>query len=333
MANLEFCDTHNMVADMQKPEGSEEFYQIVNFLNISHIRYALTENPTIYVSLIQQFWQTATTRTLNNGEMEITAIIDGKVKIVTEASVRRHLKLEDSDAISILPTTNIFKQLALMGNRTFNFSKMIFNGMVKNLDSKHKFLMYPRFIQGERSTVPVESHRTPTSAPSTSSPHLSSPPRSSIRQETKAEAKRKKPMTQAQQRTYMSSYIKHMGSYTLKLLKNLSFDEIKELFEATMRSIKDFVPMENEDDKLVSKLAEARSSKRDAEEELDQGRSKKQKIGECSEPRNKDVDELSQEELQQLMIIVPEQGMNVEALQNKYPIIDWEIYIKDTRKY
>ncbi|GJT97001.1 hypothetical protein Tco_1092519 [Tanacetum coccineum] len=33
------------------------------------------------------------------------------------------------------------------------------------------------------------------------------------------------------------------------------------------------------------------------------------------------------------MIIVPEQGMNVEALQTKYPIIDWEIYTEGTRKY
>ncbi|GJU73761.1 hypothetical protein Tco_1265166, partial [Tanacetum coccineum] len=39
-----------------------------------------------------------------------------------------------------------------------------------------------------------------------------------------------------------------------------------------------------------------------------------------------------QERLQQMMIIVPEQGMNVEALQTKYPIIDWEIYIEGTRK-
>nr|GEW46749.1 ubiquitin hydrolase [Tanacetum cinerariifolium] len=67
--------------------------------------------------------------------------------------------------------------------------------------------------------------------------------------------------------------------------------------QATMRSINDFVSMESEDDKATPKLAEARSSKRDAEEELDQGRSKKQKIGESSEPRIKDVDELSQEEL------------------------------------
>ncbi|GJW74149.1 hypothetical protein Tco_0133519 [Tanacetum coccineum] len=200
MANLDFCDKHNMVAYLQKSEGSEGFHQIVDFLNTCHIKYALIENPTIYVSLIEQFWQTASASTLENGDMEITATIDGKVKVVSEASIRRHLKLEDSDGISTLPTTEIFEQLALMGyvsnsdkltfqkghfspqwkflihtilhclsskktaweqfssniataiiclatNRTFNFSKLIFDGMVKNLESKSKFLMYPRFIQ------------------------------------------------------------------------------------------------------------------------------------------------------------------------------------------
>ncbi|GJT81380.1 hypothetical protein Tco_1055722 [Tanacetum coccineum] len=34
-----------------------------------------------------------------------------------------------------------------------------------------------------------------------------------------------------------------------------------------------------------------------------------------------------------MMIIVSEQGMNVEALQTKYPIINWEIYTKGARKY
>nr|GEZ07830.1 hypothetical protein [Tanacetum cinerariifolium] len=34
--------------------------------------------------------------------------------------------------------------------------------------------------------------------------------------EQKAKAWSKKPMTQAQKRTYMSNYIKHIGSYTLK---------------------------------------------------------------------------------------------------------------------
>ncbi|GKE75168.1 hypothetical protein Tco_1537209, partial [Tanacetum coccineum] len=115
MANLDFCDKHNMVAFLKKPQGSQGFHQIVNFLNSTHIKYALTENPTIYISLIHQFWQTASASTSENGEMEITATIDGRVKIVTEASIRRHLKLEDSDGICTLPNTKIFEQLALMG--------------------------------------------------------------------------------------------------------------------------------------------------------------------------------------------------------------------------
>ncbi|GKD50643.1 hypothetical protein Tco_1279619 [Tanacetum coccineum] len=99
-----------MVAYLQKSEGSEGFHQIVDFLNTSHIKYALIKNPTIYVSLIEQFWQTTTARTLENRDIEITATIDGKVKIVSKASIRRHLKLEDSDGISDLPTTEIFEQ-------------------------------------------------------------------------------------------------------------------------------------------------------------------------------------------------------------------------------
>ncbi|GJY45059.1 hypothetical protein Tco_0433272 [Tanacetum coccineum] len=200
MVNLKFCDKHNMVAYLKKPSGSEGFQEIVDFLNGSYIRYALTKNPTIYVSLIKKFWQTATVRKVNNREQEITATFDGKEFTVTEAFVRRHLQLEDVDGISVLPTTEIFDQLSLMGyvltddkltfqkgkfsplwrllihtilhclspkktsweqfssniataiiclaiNKTFNSSKLIFDGMVKNLDSKYKFLMYPRFIQ------------------------------------------------------------------------------------------------------------------------------------------------------------------------------------------
>ncbi|GJT57298.1 putative ribonuclease H-like domain-containing protein [Tanacetum coccineum] len=63
-----------------------------------------------------QFWQTATVSTLENGDMEITATIDGKVKVISEASIRRHLKLEDSNGISDLPTIEIFEQLALIGD-------------------------------------------------------------------------------------------------------------------------------------------------------------------------------------------------------------------------
>ncbi|GKB14762.1 hypothetical protein Tco_0848685 [Tanacetum coccineum] len=136
----------------------------------------------------------------------------------------------------------------------------------------------------------------------------------------RAEEQRRKPLTKAQKRNQMSNYLKNMAGYTLQQLRGYSFDEIKTLFETTMRKVNTFVPIKSEVERVVPELA-AGSSKRDAEEELDQECSKRQKTNESSElaeePRDKEADELSQEELQQIMIIVPEQGMNVEALQTK----------------
>ncbi|GJV52839.1 hypothetical protein Tco_1448580 [Tanacetum coccineum] len=169
-----------MVAYLKKTERSEGFHQIVDFLNSSHIRYAFTENPTIYVSLIQQFWNTATARTLDNGEMEIIATIDGKVKIVSEASIRRHLKLEDSDGISNLPTTKILEQHALMGNM-----RRASKGYTRvDIPLFPTMLVQGPVVQGERLTVPVESHHTPISAPSTLQPPSSSPSKRTTRQES-----------------------------------------------------------------------------------------------------------------------------------------------------
>ncbi|GKA35427.1 putative ribonuclease H-like domain-containing protein, partial [Tanacetum coccineum] len=55
-------------------------------------------------------------RTLDNGEIELITTIDGKVKTIIKASVRRHLKLADADGISSLPTTKIFDKISLMGS-------------------------------------------------------------------------------------------------------------------------------------------------------------------------------------------------------------------------
>ncbi|GKD39045.1 hypothetical protein Tco_1259252 [Tanacetum coccineum] len=65
-----------------------------------------------------------------------------------------------------------------------------------------------------------------------------------------------------------------------------------------MRRVQTFHPIESEGDKTVLELT-TRSSKRDAEVELDH------KVEE----------------------------VYVEALQVKYPIIDWEVYSEDTRRY
>ncbi|GKC02103.1 putative ribonuclease H-like domain-containing protein, partial [Tanacetum coccineum] len=72
-------------------------------------RYALTHNPTIYDSLVKQFWQTATATTLADGTLELRATIDNLEYTITEASIRSKLQLADASGISMLPNTEIFK--------------------------------------------------------------------------------------------------------------------------------------------------------------------------------------------------------------------------------
>ncbi|GJR67596.1 putative ribonuclease H-like domain-containing protein [Tanacetum coccineum] len=87
---------------------------IVDFLNASSIRYALTVNPTIYTLYIEQFWATVKVKTVN-GEQQLQALVDGKKIIITEATVRRDLQLEDVYGVDCLPNATIFEQLTLMG--------------------------------------------------------------------------------------------------------------------------------------------------------------------------------------------------------------------------
>nr|GEZ68638.1 hypothetical protein [Tanacetum cinerariifolium] len=189
-----------MVAILEKGEFNTDFHPMVDFIAASPLRYALTIKPTVFVSHIRQFWSTARIETTDEGT-HILATVDGIQRTVSEASLRRNLKLRDEDGIVSIPDTELFENLTLMGynisqnqkltfqkgqfshqwkylihtimqclspkstgfnefssniatalvclatNRTYNFSKMIFDGMVKNVNNKvSKFLMYPRFL-------------------------------------------------------------------------------------------------------------------------------------------------------------------------------------------
>ncbi|GJY15485.1 hypothetical protein Tco_0385907 [Tanacetum coccineum] len=59
---------------------------------------------------------------------------------------------------------------------------------------------------------------------------------------------------------------------------------------------------------------------------------KNQEGGSGEEQLAKKEKELSEEELQKLLVVVLVEEIYLEALQVKYPIIDWEIYSEDTRR-
>ncbi|GJX40215.1 hypothetical protein Tco_0255205 [Tanacetum coccineum] len=199
MAQLKYCDKHNQVGFLRKPDESTGFAEIVDFLRGSNLRYALTANPPIYDSLVKQFWQSAITTSNTDGSLEIRATIDTIRYTISEASIRDSLQLDDATGITMLPNADLFEGMGQIGyptdgtftfwksfftpqwrflvhhllhcissksggwdqfgsniataliclssGRVYNFSKLIFDGMVANLKSKTKFLMYPRFLQ------------------------------------------------------------------------------------------------------------------------------------------------------------------------------------------
>nr|GEW32013.1 hypothetical protein [Tanacetum cinerariifolium] len=215
MSTIKFAETHNLVAFLEKSAKSEGFEQIVEFLNANPIKYALKVNHTIYTSCIQQFWDSAKVKTVNE-DFQIRVIVDGKKLIINEASIRRDLKLEDTEGTACLPNDTIFEELARMStmastticlanNQNFNFSKYIFDNMVKNLEDVVKFFMFPRFVQvfvdhqleevGEGLEVPTDIHHTPI----VTKPLSSQPPKkkkSKRKQRKKIEVPHTKPQTE-----------------------------------------------------------------------------------------------------------------------------------------
>ncbi|GKD48278.1 putative ribonuclease H-like domain-containing protein [Tanacetum coccineum] len=92
----------------EKPEESDGFEGIIDFLNASSIRYALMVNPAIYTSCIKQFWANAKAKTVN-GKVQIQVLVDGKKVTINEMSVRRALQLKDAEGTECLPNATIFE--------------------------------------------------------------------------------------------------------------------------------------------------------------------------------------------------------------------------------
>nr|GEV36654.1 hypothetical protein [Tanacetum cinerariifolium] len=113
---LTFADTHNMIAYLTKSDASEGFDQIIDFLNASSIKYALTVNPNIYVSCIKQFWTSVLVKKVNDVP-RLLALVYKKKVIITKTIIRDALRLDDADGIDCLPNKEIFIELSRMGGR------------------------------------------------------------------------------------------------------------------------------------------------------------------------------------------------------------------------
>ncbi|GJX43714.1 synaptobrevin, longin-like domain protein [Tanacetum coccineum] len=115
MAAIKYRDEHNKVGFLEKPKGSDDYHQILDFLRGSHIRYALTHDPIIYDSLVKQFWSTASLRASKEGPPAILATIDRTPYTITESLVRSQLQLDDEGGVEDLPIAEIYLGMDNLG--------------------------------------------------------------------------------------------------------------------------------------------------------------------------------------------------------------------------
>ncbi|GJS41201.1 putative ribonuclease H-like domain-containing protein [Tanacetum coccineum] len=160
--------------------------------------YALTTNPTNYDSLVKQFWQTATAKTLADGTLELHATIDTIVYKITKASIRNKLQLADASGITMLPNNEIFEGMGHMGSksggwdqfgsniataliclstgRIFGSMKRGFRGVPRPLLPAMLLVANPSAGQEHPDVAQSQPSSSTIPVPSPSSPPVQSPP-------------------------------------------------------------------------------------------------------------------------------------------------------------
>nr|GEY35678.1 Obg-like ATPase 1 [Tanacetum cinerariifolium] len=132
-----------------------------------------------------------------------------------------------------------------------------------------------------------------------------------------------------ERRNFYMSILRSNAGWEAKDFKRMTFEQIEEKFIPVWEKMQDFVPMN-------SKLESERLKRPGIQ--LDKEKSKKLKTAKASgiepsqEQQSEDLKELYEEELKKMMELVPVKELYIEAIQVKYPIIDWEIYSEGQRK-
>nr|GEU37541.1 hypothetical protein [Tanacetum cinerariifolium] len=141
---------------------------------------------------------------------------------------------------------------------------------------------------------------------------------------------KRKPVSIAQAKKNMIIYLKNMDGYKMEHFKGMTYGKVRLIFERNKKSQTLFKP---------DKDVEEPQKKRVAKETLLQESFKKLKAVKVScfestqETPTNDLKEISEEDVQNMLEIVQVSKFKVEALQVKYPLIDWEIHSEGSRTY
>ncbi|GJX72099.1 putative ribonuclease H-like domain-containing protein [Tanacetum coccineum] len=145
----------------------------------------------------------------------------------------------------------------------------------------------------------------------------------------RAEEQRRKPLTKAQKRNQMYTYLKNIAGFTHNHLKNKSFNEVQKAFDKTMSWIYSFVPMDSKvvkgsKDRAEGSKTRVEGSSKRAGEDLQQESTKKQKMD----------DDKEKKELKQCFeIVLDDVTIDATPLSIKILIVDYKIYQEGKKSF
>nr|GEX03051.1 hypothetical protein [Tanacetum cinerariifolium] len=137
-----------MVVYLTKSNAYEGFNQIIDFLNGSPIKYALTVKPNIYVPCIKQFWTTVVVKNVND-VIRLQALVAKKKVVCMSAKRTSWNEFSSSMASAIIflssvgnlsthttkytspaLTQKVFANMRRVGKRFFEVDTLLFEGML-----------------------------------------------------------------------------------------------------------------------------------------------------------------------------------------------------------
>nr|GEZ14511.1 hypothetical protein [Tanacetum cinerariifolium] len=151
-------------------------------------------------------------------------------------------------------------------------------------------------------------------------------------EEIKQAVARERQEKEAQARKNMIVYLKNMAGYKIHHFKGMTYDQVRPIFERKYNTVQTFLKSNRDEEPTKKRLVKETL----LQESFMRLRAEVEVSGSPSTQQDTltiDPAEISEKDVKNTLQIIPIAEFKVEALQVKYPFIDWEIYSEGSRTY
>nr|GEU78982.1 putative ribonuclease H-like domain-containing protein [Tanacetum cinerariifolium] len=338
---------------------------IVNFLNAHTIQYALMVNPPIYVSCIKQFWASVSVKKTNDVVMKLQALIEKKKVVVTEDTIRQDIRLDDANGVECFPNEEISMVRNVDSPSKFlmylRFLQVMINTQVDDLSSHNTKYTSPTLTQKvfanmRRIGKGFSGVETPLFDTMLVQPQVQDAAEVDVEDEDDNEGRIEEDVTAVKEvnaveptvfdddevtmtmtQTLIKMKAKKARLLDEQMAKRLQDEELEQVAARGNRKKRIWKELKCYNNNMIkSKKTLTRIIWLGTRYNTTRLRAEVEVSGSSSTQQDTptvDPTEISKEDVQDMLQIIPMAEFKVEALQVKYPLIDWEIHFEGSRTY